>query len=243
MTHRYFVPQLPAAGGIVDLPPNEASHANRVMRVKPGDEMTLFDGKNGESRAIVVGQSKRDCQCDSEPVRTVNREPNTAVSIAIALPRGDRTKFLIERLTELGVHTITPLHAQRSQGKPNRTILDKLLRIAIESCKQSGRNQLPRIEETVATTEYFCEDSHDRKWIAHPAEPEASCRVAARADDTRTLRIAIGPEGGFTQQELVLAKEHGYQSINLGPRIYRVETAAIVTATLAIYGSSAAMQG
>ena len=142
MTRRYFVPKLPAQGGPIDLPDAEAQHAVRVMRVQVGEELELFDGNGHQSRGVITQIKRNACQCEVSQVSFVSREPAVVVNLGIALPKPDRAKELIERLTELGVHRVTPLVAERSQRPPGDSLLEKLSRAVIEACKQSGRNIL-----------------------------------------------------------------------------------------------------
>lgn len=243
MTHRYFVPELPRDGGLVQLPDGEASHANRVMRVKPGDEITLFDGRNHECLAVVESQSKKDCLCTmvGTPV-VVDRDPEVNVTLATSLPKGDRAKSLLERITELGVKTVVPLHAARSQGNPSDKSIEKLNRVAIEACKQSGRNQVPLIEPTRRAMDWFATPTDATCIIAHPIVPASSdgtsdLKNASMLDSQGRSKvvIAVGPEGGFTDEELDRAMGNGFRPISLGPRIYRIETAAIAMVTMAIH--------
>lgn len=237
MTHRYFVPDLPNDGGIIELPEQEAAHANRVMRVKQGDELVLFDGQNRQAIASVVAQTKRDCQCQLAAPQIVDREPHVDLTIGVALPRGDRSKALIERLTEIGVRTIVPLHAERSQGKAKPNLSTRLTRVAIEACKQCGRNQLPAIPDIQTSESFFREPSCAPRFIAHPTGVARDTNQHLANSET-AFRIAIGPEGGFTDREVQMAVESGFTSIDLGPRIYRIETAAIVIAARLIHAHS-----
>ncbi|MFG0263577.1 MAG: RsmE family RNA methyltransferase [Rhodopirellula sp. JB055] len=146
MTRRYYVPDLQAQAPIVQLPDEEASHAARVMRVQPGDEVELFDGIGHQSAAEVMSVSKRECVVRCGVMEAVDREPRVAVDLAIGFPKPDRAKEMMERLTELGVARVFPVTFARTQRPPAENLLGKLRRIVIEACKQSGRNVLMKIE-------------------------------------------------------------------------------------------------
>jgi 16S rRNA (uracil1498-N3)-methyltransferase len=232
MTRRYFVPDLSIPGGLTTLPDAESQHAIRVMRVKVGDLIELFDGKGNQAEATITQLTRNDCHCESRPAATVDREPARAIHLGIALPKPERARELIERLTELGVKTVTPLVADRSQRPPSDSVIEKLRRGVVEACKQCGRNQLLEIRPTVQAANFFSEAAGSKsttRWIAHPA-PEAMSPQAAQP--AREITAAIGPEGGWTDAEFHLAIEHGFQPIQLGKRIYRIETAATVIAAV-----------
>ncbi len=227
MTKRYFASELPAAGGSVELAPNEAQHAIRVMRVQEGDQVELFDGRGRQCHATVKKLGRQFCECVAEPTEQLSREPTVSLHLGIALPKPDRAKELVERLTELGVQKVTPLVADRTQREPSDSLLDKLSKVVIEACKQSGRNDLLTIASTMGAKEFFQTQIDQPRLIAHPAPDAVS--VDSRPVST-CYSVAIGPEGGWTDQEFLIAKEHGFIALNLGSRIYRVETAAVAIA-------------
>ncbi|MFK8112259.1 MAG: 16S rRNA (uracil(1498)-N(3))-methyltransferase [Rubripirellula sp.] len=234
MTRRYYVPELPAAGGLITLPDTESHHAIRVMRVKIGEEIELFDGKGSQSQATICELSRNECHCDSLPASIVDREPACNVHLGIALPKPDRARELIERLSELGVQSVTPIVASRTQRPPSESLLEKLRKGIIEACKQSGRNQLLQIEPTLSSTEYFGNASPDAtRVISHPS-PDAQ-----RISEVGTLNVqaAIGPEGGWTDDEFADAVARGFTPVDLGKRIYRIETAATVIAAVLVSDS------
>ena len=228
MTRRYFVPDLPVAGGLVALPEAEAQHASRVMRVQAGDQLIVFDGAGNEAAATFVQVSRKECHCQVDAVRAVNREPTREIHLAIALPKPDRSRELIERLTELGVCSLTPLVAHRTQRPPTDSMLAKLRRGVIEACKQSGRNRLLDLNEPIRADAFFQACDQNDRWIAHPVNGKPIGDIAKSG----VFHIAIGPEGGWTDDEVNLAMSNGFTSIDLGPRIYRIETAATVLAAI-----------
>jgi len=231
MTRRYFVPDLPPSGGWVGLPNAEAQHATRVMRLQIGDPVILFDGKGSESQAIVTAVSRNECHCDARPSALVDREPARAVHFGIALPKPDRARELIERLTELGVKSVTPLVAQRTQRPASNSLLEKLERGVVEACKQSGRNELLQIKPTQQASKFFTTHAEIRRLIAHPSSEAKSLMAGNQSSE---VIAAIGPEGGWTDEEFQTATDHGFEPVALGQRIYRVETAATVVAAVLV---------
>ncbi|TWU02242.1 RsmE family RNA methyltransferase [Stieleria varia] len=228
MTRRYYVPDLPPIGGPIALPDEEAQHASRVMRAQTGDQVVLFDGIGNESSATIQSIDRRSCICHASPRELVDREPGLRLHLGIALPKPDRAKEMVERLTELGVAQVTPLLCSRSQRPPSGGLLDKLRRVVIEACKQSGRNQLMRIESPVAVADFFAMDTETPRWIAHPGGQEMDGSLSRLTGGQ--LLAAIGPEGGFDDEEMNVALSRGWIAIDLGKRIYRIETAATVIA-------------
>jgi 16S rRNA (uracil1498-N3)-methyltransferase len=233
MTRRYFVPELPTSGGLVAMPPTEANHATRVMRIQIGDRVTLFDGKGSQSDAIVTQVGRNECHCDAQPSAIVDREPTRAIHLGIALPKPDRARELIERLTELGVKSITPLVAQRTQRPPSDSLLEKLERGVIEASKQCERNELLQIKPTQDIASFFASESQTRRLIAHQSVKSISLETVKESASKKII-AAIGPEGGWTDDEFQLATDHGFEPVNLGKRIYRVETAATVLAAVLV---------
>lgn len=245
MTHRYYVPDLPPDGGSVPLPTAEAHHARTVMRVRSGDAIELFDGSGRVADAAIEAVDKRQIVCQSQPSRDDSRLPARPVILGVGLPKGDRAKFLIEKLTELGVAQCVPLLCQRSQWSPSAGALEKLRRAMLEACKQSGRNQLMEIDSPLPAIEWLSEASGGEgvRVFAHPPEAPGGedCGTVQQAwpdnapETTQPIRIAVGPEGGFTVEEVAAARSAGWQTVSLGTRVYRIETAAIVMASLAIH--------
>ncbi len=230
MTQRYFVDELPAAGGHVSLSDQESQHASRVMRLQVGDEITLFDGQGCEAKATVFQIDRRHCQCDASPAMLVSREASVQLHLAIAFPKPDRAKEMIERLTELGVASVTPILTQRCQRPISPSVLEKSRRVVVEASKQCGRNQLLDIRQPIALSRYLetaVPDSGDR-WMLH-TNIGAAVIEGSPASQVTGL---VGPEGGFTAQEVVLAQEHGFVAYSLGSRILRIETAAVALAAI-----------
>ena len=226
MTRRYFSDSLPSGGGLVSLSKEEAAHAARVMRAQVDDSVTLFDGQGNEAAAEIVSVGKRECVCRAEPAQAVNREPPLKLHLAVALPKPDRAKEMVERLTELGVDRLTPLTCQRSQRAPSPGLLEKLPRIVIEACKQSGRNRLMCIDAVQAFNDFIALDTALPRWIAHPGGDLIGVAEASLEGAT----VMIGPEGGLTDDEVAAAAQAGYVTRGLGPRILRIETAAACVA-------------
>lgn len=237
MSERYYV-DCPLVPGSVELVGPEAHHLAKVCRLRPGDAVCLFNGDGHEYPARVVAAARRAVTLEVTAVHTPNRERAFRVEVAAPLPRGDRGPFLIEKLTELGVTTFVPLICQRSVVHPGAGKRDKLARYVIEASKQCGRNVLMEIAEPAEWAPWCAENPPETlRLLAHPDIGDESTCLSTIARAVRThrgaVRLAVGPEGGFTDDEVSQTRTHGWRLIDLGPRILRVETAALTLATLA----------
>jgi 16S rRNA (uracil1498-N3)-methyltransferase len=157
------------------------------------------------------------------------RELPFRTEVAAPLPKGDRGQFLLEKLTELGVAGFVPLRTERSIVHPGETRLEKLQRYVIEASKQCGRNVLMQVAPVTDWTEYCRQENlPPTRFFAHPGA--VGDHGIAPACPNQDLTLAVGPEGGFTDTEVKAAQEHQWRLITLGPRILRIETAALALA-------------
>jgi 16S rRNA (uracil1498-N3)-methyltransferase len=206
----------------------EAHHLRTVCRRRPGDAVCLFNGDGREYPARVVSLDRRGVTLEVLGIESPQRERGFRLEVAAPLPRGDRAQFLVEKLTEIGVTDFVPLRTTRSVVHPREAKHQKVERHVIEASKQCGRNVLLRVGPLTAWLDYCRRgDLPARKLLGHPG---AMALPEAAAVDTV---VAVGPEGGFTEEEVEAAQAAGWGLLSLGPRILRVETAAIVLATLA----------
>lgn len=231
MTRRYYAPDLSPVGGPLQLSDEEASHAARVMRARVGDSIELFDGRGNQADATIQSIDKRNCVVTASAPRAIDREPARQLHFGIAFPKPERAKEMIERLTELGVHQITPIVCQRTQRGPTDSVLSKLRRIVVESSKQCERNLLMTIDDPLPFSTYVGDPREGASWIAHPTGHSIQSMLVSLGNEAR-VNVLIGPEGGFSDDEVQLAMDSGYEPAGLGKRIYRIETAATVVAAL-----------
>jgi 16S rRNA (uracil1498-N3)-methyltransferase len=233
MADRYFVPD-PIKGDRARIVDDQAHHLAHVMRARPGDKVVLFDGSGSEWKARVTHVGRSDVELELLARREVDRELPCELTLAVALPKGDRQQWLVEKAVELGVRRLVPLTTARGVAQPTDKSLIRLRRAVIEASKQCGRNRLLEIAAPVSCSDYFAQQ-----------EPSVAARALADRSGTQTLaaffsqycsstptaiRFAVGPEGGFIHDEIAAARSHGWAIIGLGPRILRVETAAICLA-------------
>ena len=221
---RFYAPDLLHPGDY-QLTGSEAHHLAAVRRIGVGEKITLFNGDGQDYPAEVLSVSKKTVHLlVAEPVPT-NRERQHPLWIASALPKGDRLDFLVEKLTELGVTRFIPLVTERSVVRPKADAVEKYARMVIEASKQCGRAVLMAVEPPTSWEKFAARtDLPAKRLILHPS----GTREALQTD--RPAVFAVGPEGGFTEQE---AATPGWTPASLGPTILRIETAAIAAACLA----------
>jgi 16S rRNA (uracil1498-N3)-methyltransferase len=227
MSERFYVSS-PLAPGTVEIDGAEAHHLAAVCRLRPGDPVCLFNGDGREYAGIIQSVSRRRAVVEVEHVAMPERELGFRLEVAAPVPKGDRAQFLIEKLTELGATTYVPLRTARSVVHPRDAKLDKLERYVIEASKQCGRNTLLTLNALTDWSEYSRRPDLPRARVfAHPGGLD---RLPAPGQD---IAVAVGPEGGFTAEEIDRARHSGWLLVGLGPRNLRVETAALLLAAFA----------
>lgn len=226
---RFFATQLEQAQSSVVLDEMESHHLAKVLRKSLGDTVELFDGRGQVAMATVERISKREVQLRiversaAEPVST------PSVTLAVAPPKGDRFRWLVEKATELGVDRLIPLETRRSVVSPRDGKLEKMRHAVIAACKQSRRNRLMEILDPLAWGELLDHwiPSHST-WLAHPTG--ATWSEVQQGHDVASLLFVVGPEGGLTDEEVESATAAGATPVSLGRNILRIETAALAIA-------------
>ena len=240
MSERFFV-STPIAGEHVALDGPEAHHLIHVMRGAVGETVTLFDGSGAEFSGVIERLRRSEVELRITERREINRELPFELVAGVALPKGDRQKWMVEKLTELGVTALVPLETARGVAQPTGTAIGRLNRTVIEAAKQCGRNRLMQIHQPQSWNEWIKVDGSnveiERRLIAHPGgKPLSQLEWKVRAP----YRVAIGPEGGLTDGEVTTAADAEWQLVDLGPRILRIETAAVaICAAIALHRNTA----
>jgi 16S rRNA (uracil1498-N3)-methyltransferase len=229
MSKRFFV-DCPIRGEDVELAGAEAQHLINVMRAKAGDRVTLFDGSGLEFPASVTRITPRTVELEVLARQAVDRELSFSLILGVALPKGDRQRWLIEKAVEVGVTRIVPLRTVRGVVQPGDRTLGRLRRTVVEASKQCGRNRLMEIEKPQSVAEFSAQAPADAiRMLAHPTPTAVPFASAFSGKALRYVWLAIGPEGGFTEDELADLCD-GWQIVSLGPRTLRIETSAIALA-------------
>ena len=209
---RLYVPQTLPEGGELDLPPGAARHA-QVLRLQPGDALTLFNGEGGECRATVIRMGRSSVQARIGAHAAIEREAARRVHLLAGLMASERMDWLVEKATELGAASLTPLLSQhcalRLSGPHAAKKHAHWQAVAVAACEQSGRNRLPLI---------------------HPPRPLAE--GLAGLAGAQTVTLLSGPEGGLSAAEETQALAAGFTPVSLGARVLRAETAPVAALAL-----------
>lgn len=212
-----------------ELPEDEASHAIRVLRLKPGDEMMLMDGCGTFYRAEVTFSSNHSCMY--KIVETIRQNPQWAANLHIAIAPTkmmERMEWMAEKATEIGINEFSFLNCKFSERKVMKTA--RLERIVISAMKQSRKAWKPILHEMETFKSFIDKPRAGRKYIAHCYEevPRKYLFDELRTfDNPEDCLVMIGPEGDFSIDEVKAAVDAGYISVHLGESRYRTETAAI----------------
>jgi 16S rRNA (uracil1498-N3)-methyltransferase len=232
MADRYFS-DVPLTPGRVVLAGAEAHHLIHVMRASPGVRVVLFDGSGAEFPAVVERVGRSDVELSATQRDAVDRELPFEITLGVALPKGDRQKWFVEKAVELGVTRVVPLRTERGVAQPVEQARTRLERSVIEASKQCGRNRLMEIAAPQLWHDFIsCDQGNPCRFVAHPQGDHRAVPLPLLEEMPRCFWIGIGPEGGFSANEVSLAISAGWQTIDLGPRILRVETAALVLASM-----------
>ena len=245
MSHRFYLePNVSHIdGNRAVLAGDEAHHFIRVMRGQIGDSIILFDGTSIYYEAVVQ-EIRKDvliARIDTEYEDDI--ESPLHLTVCAALPKGDRQKFLVEKLAELGVARFVPLRTERSVAKADANVRHRLQRQVIEASKQCGRNVLMQITEELSIAQVAAlltaddpTNSETIRLLLHSVALGAAdpllAREIVRIPLPNRAAILVGPEGSFTDAEVSEAMALGFQPLDLGKRILRTETAAIAAASL-----------
>lgn len=225
MDRRFFVDR-PILEGTAQLTGPEAEHLTKVLRGKAGDVVTLFDGRGAEFTARITSTGRSVVELAVLARHEICRELTIRLTLGVALPKGDRQRWLIEKAVELGVTCLVPLITVRGVAEPNQAAIARLSRYVIEASKQCGRNRLLEIAGPLPFDQYCRQADPAACRLLADFGPDAVPLAQLPAFDAACgVWLAVGPEGGFTDEELAAATP--WRRVSLGPRVLRVETAAM----------------
>ena len=233
-----------APGEPVELHNDRARYVSRVLRLRPGDVVTLFNGRGAEYPARVNALSKDRVLLTVDERRQVDRESRLRIHLLQGISRGERMDFAVQKATELGVARVTPVLTEYSVVKLNEKRAQKKTQhwqaVAVSACEQCGRNMLPVIEPPATLRNWMGEhQAVEGKRII--LQPGANASVSGLGEFIDEITVLVGPEGGFSETEYELAAACHFLAVGFGPRILRTETAAaaILTALQTLYGDLA----
>ncbi|MEZ5484247.1 MAG: 16S rRNA (uracil(1498)-N(3))-methyltransferase [Lysobacteraceae bacterium] len=240
---RCHVDQPLQVGQHVRLPADTTNHLLRVLRLSVGDSVSLFNGDGNDYAARILSGAKSGAEVELLSVVAVDTESSLRIHLGQALARGDKMDWVLQKATELGVAAITPLVTQRSEVKLSGERAEKRQRhwqgVIASACEQSGRATLPALGSISKLGDWCAEsDGTDNPpgWYLDPNAEDRLETLALPLD--ASVRLVIGPEGGFDDLDIATLKASGYRGLRLGPRVLRTETAgaAVIAALQALYG-------
>ncbi|HEY7903095.1 MAG TPA: 16S rRNA (uracil(1498)-N(3))-methyltransferase [Casimicrobiaceae bacterium] len=215
------------AGSDIALPDAVAHHATRVLRLGAGDALTLFDGHGGEYAARLSQVDRRGARAAIERFVAIEREAPVVVTLAPSVLAADAMDVALRKAVELGVARIEPVVATRSQGGAHGAQAQRRIahwrQVVTGACEQCGRNRVPPLADAVPL-DIWLAGAGAADIVLVPGAPHT---LLQRVADTPARAIVVGPEGGFTEDELAIARHHGLRAAALGAAVLRADTAAI----------------
>ncbi len=239
---RFYIPHTPTTQEVW-LDGKEAHHILHVKRATLGSKITLFDGKGFEYPAHITEIAHDKLKVFIERSNAVDRELRADITIAFSIPKGKLITFLIQKCAELGVKTLIPLHCKRSvvdiRTKSDEKI-ERWNKIAIEASKQCKRNFVTKIADVTSLDDLLkTVRSYDLSLIASTETPSKPLKsLLGEHPSAKKIICLIGPEGGFTPDEIVMAEKAGCIPIIMGHSVLRIETAAVAISSMLLYAYS-----
>ncbi|HTH94151.1 MAG TPA: 16S rRNA (uracil(1498)-N(3))-methyltransferase [Rhodocyclaceae bacterium] len=241
MNPRFHCPALDTVvGATIELPEAAAHHAMRVLRLRSGDAVTLFDGAGREWQGTLV-EADRKVEVIIKDAASGIAEPALHITLVQSLPSGDKMDWIVQKAVELGVSAIQPVAAKRSvvklDGDRARKRITHWQEVAVSACEQCGRNLVPQVMPLVNLDQFFAVpvSAGEQRFLL---APDAKQRLREMSAPAGRITLLIGPEGGFDEAESIGARRTGFAPLQLGPRVLRTETAglAAIAAIMALWG-------
>ena len=237
---RFFMAGTNIMGGMAIMTGRDAEHV-RVLRLRPGEDMIICDGKGTDYKCRLVKADREQVEAEVIEVVPCPAEPTVQVTVLCGLPKGDRTDYIIQKCVEAGASEIMFFQSDRCVAKPDKPEkkLERWQRIAEEAAKQSGRGIIPQVSWAGAYADAL--NVANQKELALfmyvTGEREALNAVLEANSDVKTAAIVTGPEGGFAPFEADLARIVGLHICSMGERILRCETAPVVAVSALMYAT------
>jgi 16S rRNA (uracil1498-N3)-methyltransferase len=227
---RFYLDAALRAGGACELPEDTAHHAVHVLRIRSGEDVTLFNGRGGEYAGRVSSIQRLRVSIDVLEHRAIERESPLRVVLVQGVSSGERMEFTIRKAVELGVAEIHPVLAAGSVARPKgeraAARQGHWQKIAISACEQCGRNRIPVVQPLVSASDYRSPREDDCvKILLSPASELPLSQFVGKGK--KSFQLAAGPEAGFDAREEKAFLDAGFVPVRLGPRILRTETAAL----------------
>ena len=230
---RLYTSQSLGGNSAVSLVDEAAHYVSKVLRLRAEDYVRLFNGEDGEYSARIVSIDKKSVSAVLEERIEGSADPRLAIHLGLGLSRGERMDYAIQKATEAGVSSITPLLTERCEVKLKGERIDNRMshweRIAISACEQSGRCVVPTIASPLTLPQWLSLPREGARFVLDH-RGEAGFPALEKPESVSFL---IGPEGGLSEDEVKQAQDNHFSSLRIGPRVLRTETAPIVAITLA----------
>lgn len=240
MVPRFYLDAPLRAGSVCTLPEDSAHHAVHVLRLREGDEVTLFNGRGGEFAARIASMQRLKISIDLLQHRAIERESPLRVTLVQGVSSGERMDSTVRKAVELGVAEVQPVLATRSVARPKGDRAENRRshwqKVVIAACEQCGRNRVPEVQPVLALKDYRA-TSLGGKILLSPTAERPLSKIPLQEND---FVLAAGPEAGFTADEEAMLVEAGFTPASLGSRVLRTETAAVaaLAALSALRGDS-----
>lgn len=222
-------------GAEFELEAQASTHLIRVLRMKEGDPVRVFNGDGREYLAEISAAGKKSALLKVVSINSEQANVTFPMHLGQVISKGDRMDFTIQKATELGITDITPLWSERCDVKLKGDRLEKKLdhwqKVAISACEQCGRNIVPVIHPPQQTHQWATDVAADHKLILHTRDQKPLNELST----PESIALLVGPEGGFSDDEVELCIQQGFSGLTLGPRILRTETAALAALSLFQY--------
>ena len=233
---RFHLPEAREPGQILSISGQEFHHLRNVLRLSPGDPLSVFDGAGHGFSATILGLTLREARIRLEKAEKPSPESPLAIRLMVGVPKGEKLELVIQKATELGVVAIQPVTTVRSEV---RTVsgrgegrLARWRRVALEACKQSGRSRIPILEPPRTLEAALSDPLSGVRIVLDPMGNPLERTLLEQARESGSSVLAIGPEGGWSAKEIGAFQDAGFVPIRLGPRTLRSETAAIVSTAI-----------
>ncbi|MBO7289769.1 MAG: 16S rRNA (uracil(1498)-N(3))-methyltransferase [Clostridia bacterium] len=237
--HRFFTDRNSICGDTVKISGDDAHHISKVLRLKEDDEIIVCDKEGTDYHCSIKLISKDEVEAWILKKETSSSEPPVKITLYQGVPKGDKLESVIQKCVELGAFKIVPVAMKRSvaviKDKEKKKV--RMQRIAQEASKQCQRAVVPEVSEVLSFKEALLHaQENDLKLLPYEAENKNKLKdILKENKNSKTIAVFIGPEGGFDEEEISLARQSGFQILTLGPRIMRTETAPLACISAIMY--------
>lgn len=231
---KFFVEKQNINDRTVSVTGEDVAHISRVLRMSPGDKITVCDGEGYDCTAVITSITKDAVFADIAEKHRCEAEPGVKITVFQALPKQGKMEYIIQKNTELGVSEFVPVYTKRCVAKPSDKT-KRWQRVALEAAKQCGRGCVPKVHDTVNFKDALLSAAeYEKKIILYECEDKTRLSEVIPSGIS-SAAVFVGPEGGFEPEEIEAAQEHGIIPVTLGKRILRTETAAAAVTPIILF--------